>query len=261
MKGTMSERTDVIEIDLRKLLLAYLRKWWLFLLCAAIVGLGSYLYTAKMVTPMYRASITVYVNNVSGGERVDYISSSNLQAAQKLVSTYSNIIKSDTVLDEVIEKSALNYTADSIRDLLSTQQVGDTEMFKVYVLHAQPEEAARIANAIAEAAPAAIENIVEGSSAKIVDHAKVPTSRYSPSYQRNTVLGVAIGVCLALVYVTLCCLLDVRVRTEEDLTALFDVPVLGQIPHFDAVGAGKKGVGYAMPHSSAPDGKRGTSDV
>ena len=84
-----------MEIDLLKLFMAYLHKWWLILLCALVVGGGTLLYTMKLVTPLYQASITVYVNNVRSGERIDYISGSNLQASQQLVNTYSNIIQSD----------------------------------------------------------------------------------------------------------------------------------------------------------------------
>ena len=94
----MNENPEVVEIDLRKLLLAYLHKWWLIVLCALLVGAASLLYTMEMVTPLYQASVTIYVNNVRSGERIDYISGSNLQASQQLVNTYSNIIRSDTVL-------------------------------------------------------------------------------------------------------------------------------------------------------------------
>ena len=48
-----------MEIDLLKLFMAYLHKWWLILLCALVVGGGTLLYTMKLVTPLYQDSITV----------------------------------------------------------------------------------------------------------------------------------------------------------------------------------------------------------
>lgn len=90
------------------------------MLCALIVGGGALLYTMKFVTPLYQASITIYVNNVRSGERIDYISGSNLQASQQLVNTYSNIIRSDTVLAKVIDEAKVNCTTDDMRKLLST---------------------------------------------------------------------------------------------------------------------------------------------
>lgn len=257
MNRNINERAGVIEIDVWKLLLSYLRKWWLIALCILVGGGGAWLYTYKMITPMYQASITVYVNNLAGSEHVDSITSSNLQAAQKLVSTYATIIKSDTVLDGVIARSGLSYTADDIRERLSTQQVGDTEIFKIFVLHEEPQEAARLANAIAEEAPAVIEDIVVGSSAKIVDYAKIPDTRHSPSYILNTVVGAVVGMVLAMAYVTLCTLLDVRIKNEEDLKSLFNYPVLGQIPRFDASASGQAGA-YGMPYVPGSSGKEGS---
>ena len=251
VKETALPRDDgVVEIDLRKLLLAYLHKWWLIVLCALLVGGTSLLYTMKMVTPLYQASITIYVNNVRSGERIDYISGSNLQASQQLVNTYSNIIKSDTVLTKVAEEAGVYYTPDTMRSLLSTHQVGETEMFNVYITHPNPEEAAHLANAVANVAPAEIENFVEGSSAKIIDYATVPTQRSSPSYSRSAILGTVIGGVLAVAYVTLRCLLDVCIKQEEDLTALFDLPVLGQIPSFTQTAGGKR-YAYAAPYAAA----------
>ena len=221
-----------VEIDLQKLLLAYLHKWWLILLCGAVAaGLALYV-TAVHITPMYRAGVTIYVNNTRAGEAVDYISSSNLATSQKLVNTYVNIIESDSVLSKVVESSKLAYTPAEIRTMMSTAQVDDTEIFQVFITNPDPNTAAEVVNAIADAAPAEIENIVEGSSTKIIDYAKVPTTRYSPSYSRNTMLGGVVGVVLAVLYLTLRYLLDVRIKDSEDLEMLFDIPVLGQIPTF-----------------------------
>lgn len=253
MNDAQNDKNAVAEIDLRKLLLAYLRKWWLIVLCALIVGAAALAYTVKFVTPMYQASITVYVNNVRSGERIDYISGSNLQASQQLVNTYANIIKSDTVLQKVSEEAGAGYTPETLRKLLSTAQVGETELFNVYIIHPNPAEAARLANAVANVAPAEIESFVEGSSAKVIDYAKVPDKRYSPSYSRSAVLGAVIGGFVAVVFITLRQLLDVRVKDEEDLAMLFDIPVLGQIPSFDAT-ASKKSA-YAAPYA-APQSRK-----
>ena len=92
--------------------------------------------------------------------------------------------------------------------------------------------AAFIANAVAEVAPGEIESFVEGSSTKIVDYAKVPESPYSPSYRKNIMLGAAVGVVLIVAILTVRDLLDVRIKREEDLLEISDLPVLGRIPVF-----------------------------
>ena len=84
---------------------------------------------------------------------------------------------------------------------------------------------------------------------QIIDYAKVPTQRSSPSYSRSAVLGALLGGVLAIIYVTLRSLLDVRIKDEDDINVLFDYPVLGQIPHFDQPSSGKKNA-YAEPYAA-----------
>lgn len=245
------------EIDLLKLFSAYLRRWWLIVLCCIIAAAGTWFFSTRFITPMYRAGVTIYVNNTSSGERIESITSGNLNVSQQLVATYVNIIKSDTVLEKVIAAAGLNCTAEDLRGMMSTQQLEKTEMFKVYIRHPEPDQAAFIANAVAEEAPAAIEDFVVGSSTKIIDRAKVPNAPYSPNVKKNTLIGGAIGIVLALIYLTISDLLDVRIKNEEDLTAIADYPVLGQIPDFSQLGSrsGKYGYGYGKKSSGKKAGQ------
>lgn len=241
-----NEHRENLEIDLQKLLLAYLRKWWLIVAAAVVAGLLALYVTANFITPMYKAEVTVYVNNARSDEQVEYISNTNLATSQRLVNTYIAIIESDTVLEKVAESSGLNVTAEQIRKVMRAEQVDATELFTVTITLSNPELAAQLANALAEVAPGEIGDIVEGSSTKIIDYAKVPETPSSPNKGRNTVLGALAGIVVAVLYVTLRFLLDVRIKDEEDLTALFNLPVLSQIPTFVPDGTMRKGsYGYA----------------
>ena len=255
MREMLNETRDGLEIDLQKLLLAYLNKWWLIAL-AALIAVGAAIYvTCNMITPMYQAKVTIYVNNTASGQQMEYISNTNLATSQRLVNTYINMIESDTVLEKVAEASGLDITAEQIRKAMSARQVDDTELFNVVITYPDPALAAQLANAVAEVAPGEIETFVEGSSTKIIDYAKVPMKQSSPNLGRNCVLGGVVGIVLALAYLTLAFLLDVRVKDEEDLNALFDIPVLAQIPVFLPEGS-KHRSGYGKQSYEADEGKK-----
>ena len=232
MREMMNETYDGLEVDLKKLLMTYFSKWWLIVLGMLAAVLVTFYVTANIITPMYQARVTIYVNNTASGQQVDYISNANLVTSQRLVNTYINIIKSDTVLEKVAEASGMEIKSDQLRQAMSAEQVDDTELFDVVITYPDPALAAQLANAVAEVAPNEIENFVEGSSTKIIDYAKVPVEQSSPNLGRNCVLGGMIGAVLALAYLTVAFLLDVRIKDEEDLNMLFDVPVLAQIPAF-----------------------------
>ena len=249
---------QVYEIDLLKLFGAFLRRWWLIVICGIVVAAGAWLFSAKFITPMYRAGVTVYVNNSSSGERIESISSGQMTASQQLVRTYVNIISSDKVLEAVIETAHLDCTAEQLRRMMTTEQVTNTEVFKVYITHPEPDRAAFIANAIADVAPGAIEDIVEGSSTKIIDYAKVPKARFSPNIRKNTLVGGVVGVALALAFLTITFLLDVRIKEEEDLTAITTYPLLGSIPDFAQLGRSHSSY-YAYGNNNSEQAKKSKS--
>lgn len=238
-KGQQAEQ----QIDLLELLMIYLRKWWLIVLCGILTAGITLLYTYFCITPLYRAGVSIYVNNVRSGEYIENVTSSDLSTSKMLVSTYVNIISSNTVLEKVIADAGLDYTPDQLRGMLSASQVDETEIFRVYITHPDPNEAARIANAVADIAPAEIEEFVEGSSCKIIDYAQVSQGRISPSYSRNTLLGGVVGAFAVVGVLTLLHFMDVRLKSEEDLENLFDIPVLGQIPVFTQ-SSQRQGYGY-----------------
>lgn len=255
MRKSTNDANEMIEIDLQKLFMRWLEKWWIIAFCGIFFACVSLFYTVNFITPLYKANITAYVNNVRAGNQIESISSSSLSTSKALVQTYIRIISSDTVLEMVAEAAEVDYTANDIRGMLSAEQVGETELFKVYVSHADPEMTVRIANAIAEVIPTAISEIVEGSSTKIIDYAKVPNHRYTPSYTRNTVLGGIVGGVLSVAAITIFFLLDVRIKEAEDLMQ-YDYPILGQIPNFEQVStkrSHKSGYGYGYETASVTE--------
>lgn len=233
MQETTNERMSGIDIDLQGLLRAYLHKWWIILICLVLGAAAAFGITYQFVTPMYQARISIYVNNNKSSENKEYLSSADLSASQRLVNTYVSIAKSERVLEIISNNLNGEYSVQWLNKAISASQLNDTEIFCIYVLHEDPSEAARIANTAAEVAPGEIAQIIEGTSAQIVDRAKVPTARYSPSYERMTLLGGALGVFLALVFLTIHYLSDTRIKNENDLTTLYPLPVLGRIPNFD----------------------------
>lgn len=232
---------ETVEFDLRELAKTIAKRIWIVVLCAVIVGASVLVYTVNFVTPLYKANVTIYVNNNSSGDGT--ITSADLAVALRLVSTYVNIIQSNSVLEKVIDEAGLLLTADQVRCMISAEVVGETEMFKVTVTTPNPQMSADLANAIAKVAPDEISTIIEGSSAKIIDYARVPADRSSPNYLSNAIIGALVGAVLAIIVILLQNMLDVRVKNEEDLQKICDIPVLGVIPDMtgDINGKRKKG--------------------
>ena len=223
------------ELNIQELFYAMINRIWLIVLSSVILAILVYIYSSNFITPRYRASVTLYVNNTV--QDTSEISSSDLATAQRLVDTYVAILAQYSTLEKVADRveheTGKRISPESIGNSMDAAAINETEVFTITVTHTNAKMAMSIANAIADEAPGVIESIVVGSSAKIVNRARMPKAPYAPNNTRNAIYGAIAGALLAIAYVVLWILTDVRINSEEDLAVISPAPVLGLIPNFD----------------------------
>ena len=239
-----------IELDLFQVVNILWQKALIIILAATIFGAASFAGTFFFISPKYKATTSMYVNNssFSFGATSFSITSSELSASNTLVSTYIYILESRTTLEEVISEAGLSYTYEDLEKMIDARAVSDTAAFDVTVESENPVEAELVANTIAKILPDRIAEIVDGSSVRIVDYAIIPAHRSSPSYIKNTLIGAVIGgiLCSAVVLAMFVTSekRNVDIRSVDDLKDMYpDIPVLALIP--DMRISGKKGYYYS----------------
>lgn len=236
MDNIMLEKNDEIEIDLQRLFAAVLNKAWLVGLVAVICAVLTFLGTFFFITPQYQSAAMFYVNNnsLSLGEASLSISSADISASRGLVKSYIVILNTRESLADVIDYAGVDRTVVEVKGMISAEAVDSTEIFQVVVTSPDPEEAEKIADAIAYILPKRISSIIEGTSAKVVDSAVIPSKPSSPSYTKNTMIGFVIGFVLMIAVIVLRELSDITVHTEEDISRSCKHPVLASVPDMQA---------------------------
>lgn len=195
-------------------------------------GIIAFCISRYMLDPTYTSRISMYVNNNAQKENT-VANINDINASQKLVSTYIEILKSDTVLGKVLEETNLPHTTAELREMLTANSINGTEIFEVKVTTENPEEAALIANTIATMAPDEIIRVVKAGSVELIDQAVVATVPTSPNVLLNTIIGFMLGGVLSVLAVLVLAMLDNRIKSEEDLKKHYDIPILGAIPDLE----------------------------
>lgn len=88
---------------------------------------------------------------------------------------------------------------------------------------------------------------------QIVDQAVIPVKRYSPSYSKNLMLGILLGIVLACGVIILKELLDDRVKDAGTLESRFGIVVIGTIPNMEAA----ERMGDSYSYGKKKNGGRG----
>ena len=237
------ERKDdgTIEIDLLHILQVFWKKAWFIVLMALLCGVLGFCYSTFRMTPKYQSKALVYVNNqtLSFGSSSVSISSQDITASQSLVDTYIVILKTRKTLNEVIKRANLDKTYESLNGMVSAAAVNETEVFTITVTSTNPYEAELIVNTIADVLPEKIAEVVEGSSAKIVDYGVVNTNKVSPVRTKYAAIGILIGAVIACGILVILDLMNDLIQDESYLER-YKIPILAVVPDLLGAAAGRK---------------------
>ena len=235
----INAKSGVTEIDVFKLLGAFLKHIWIIVIVSVLCAAIAFAYAYFFITPTYQSSAMMYVNNGAFSVGKTSFNLSDLTASKSLVDTYIVILKSRQTMEIVAERAGVNISYKKLNSMVSASAVNSTEVFRVTVTDTDPERATLIANSIAEVLPERVEEIIGGSSVKVVDSAVVPSGKYAPSFTKYTLIGFVIGLIATLAVIVVIELLDDQVRDESFLTQGFNLPVLASIPDLNANVSGK----------------------
>ena len=236
--------------DLMSLLKIIWKRKFMVLTIAAAAGLISCLVNTYLIQATYRSSFTAYVNNRTdaASSNTEALTSGDTTAAQSLTYTYAEILRSDPILERAAEDIGMDYQNMDLSRIISTSIGENTQLVYVYVTMEDPKQACAYASSIARMAPGYLEEIVEGTSMKIVSMPKVPDRQYEPNIRRNGVVAAMAGMLFGMLLAVWMDLTNTIISSKEELQEMFDLPIIGTIPNFMGEAGhshrGKYGYGY-----------------
>lgn len=239
-----------IDQNIQKILFALMSKWKLLVIFAIIGGILGYVYTHNFTTLTYTSNVEFlayavdseqeindsnFTTNNANANRVS--NTSKMNYAMKMIDTYVEIFKTNefnsTVAKELNERLDTSYSTATVKDSTVIETVEDTAIFKISVTTTDPNLSYEIAHQLETSIPKAMENANNGLvAAQVQDKALRPNAAQSLGYPKKIAFGAVIGMLLAAAYVILRNLLDIRIKTDEELIEKYNIPVLGTIPNF-----------------------------
>lgn len=217
------------EIDLVELWEVIKKNFIKYILFGILFGVIVFAVSKFLITPKYESSVSIIVNSEENKNNQD-IQLNDIQLNQKLVGTYTEIIKTRGIADLVIKNLGLDLTYEEFSDMVSVSSKNDTEIFEVKVVDTIPERAADIANETSNVFKNSIVKIMKVDNVQILDKAIVPSKPSSPKIVKNTAIGFILGFILCMFVSVIKLMTDTTIKSAEDITSEFDLPVIGMIP-------------------------------
>lgn len=219
------------ELDLKELLMLFWNKKVKIILIIAIFMALGIIYTIGFVTPEYTSSTSLLLANSSDTSKTNTITTADITLNSKLVSTYSELIRSKKILSPVIENLGINISYEKLKNNVTVSSVKDTELIKISVTNESATVAAKIANEIAKVFKEKVaEDIYKIDNVVVVDEAEVNTIPSNINHTKDVMIFAFIGLVVSIAYILIANMLDTTIKTEEEVERLFKVPVLASIP-------------------------------
>lgn len=229
----MVNEQDEVYIDLTRFWEAFKKNWILCVGITLVTTIVGFLISAFLLTEVFTATSRLIIVQQANNDAAQQITYNDVQLSQKLVSTYTEIIKSEAVLDKVSENLNIIYDAEALQGMLEVSSVNNTEVIDVAVTSQDPELSAKITNEIVEVFQDEVYKIMNVSNVTVLNEAKVPTKKSGPSNTKNAGIGFAVGFMISGLIIVIKTLKDTKIKTEDEVRAIFDYPIIGVIPNVD----------------------------
>ena len=228
MERELTMENTEYEIDLKEIFHMLQKRWVLITGITVSALIISAIVSFFILTPIYEASTTMIVSYKQNQESI--MTYNDLQTSQKLVATYTEIVKSELISDAVINKLNLELSPKELIDKISVSQVGQTEILKLTVKDEDPELATLIANTIAQVFQEDIGQMMEVDNVSTIDIAKVPENPTSPNKMMNIAIAGVLGLVISVGLVFVLEFLDRTYKTPTDVERHLGLPLIGAIP-------------------------------
>lgn len=217
-------------IDIKEMLNYFKSKLSIILLITIVIAIGGGIYSFFLQTPKYKSTTTVILkNDTSQGNNLTY---NDLTVNKNLVSTYSEIVKSKKILNEVIKNLKLEYTYQELYNMIEVSSVADTELIKISVVDFNSNNAKVIAD---EAATVFVEEIPELyniSNVSILDKAEIAEHPYNINVKKQLALYVMVGLVLGFGTAFLIYYFDRTIKSSEQIETKLGLPILGTVQEY-----------------------------
>ena len=219
-------QNNEVEIDLIGLLYELLDKIKYIILATlfgAIIAGGYSYFIAK---PVYETTSKLYVFNSEDS----VVNLSDLQMGNYLAADYTELFKTWEVDEMVKSNLSLPYSYGKLKSMVKIENPVDTRVLYISVQSTDPKEAVIIANEYAKVLSEFVEEIMETNRPNTLSVALEPTSPISPNKPKNVILGILVGMVLAIGIITVRFITNDAIHSADEITRYTGLPVLGIIP-------------------------------
>lgn len=217
------------EIDIKRIIeIIFSKKLIITLIILLSVTLG-YVYSYYYKKPEYKSSVTILL--VADENKTDKsLTQTDVNLNNGLISTYSSIAKSSSILQKTIQNLNLDIPVSKLEKNVEAKQIDNTQFLKISVKNESPERAKNIANELAEVFTEQIKEIYNLQNISIVDKAETEENPCNINHMKDMIIFGFAGIVLSIIIVMIIYMFDDTVKDQKDIEKNIKLRTIGTLP-------------------------------
>lgn len=217
------------EIDIKRIIeIIFSKKLIITLIILLNVTLG-YVYSYYYKKPEYKSSVTILL--VADENKTDKsLTQTDVNLNNGLISTYSSIAKSSSILQKTIQNLNLDIPVSKLEQNVEAKQIDNTQFLEISVKNESPERAKNIANELAEVFTEQIKEIYNLQNISIVDKAETEENPCNINHMKDMIIFGFAGIVLSIIIVMIIYMFDDTVKDQKDIEKNIKLRTIGTLP-------------------------------
>jgi capsular polysaccharide biosynthesis protein len=162
------------------------------------------------------------------------ISLQDLQIGSQVAEDYRFIIKSRSVLNQVIDSLQLDLDYDKLNGMVTVTNPNNTHIIRTAVRSGDLALSRYNANELLSVSIERIYQVVGTNEPSVIDYSEAnAVEDVSISFSKFVLIGALVGFLLVAVIVIIRMVMNSTIRTEDDVEKYLGMTVLAAIPYYD----------------------------
>ncbi len=193
----------------------------MFLVVIILTTISAYLLSAYGLTKHYVTTAEIYIESLDD------------QSSVQKATTCQLLFTSPQMYDTINDYLEIGFSYAEYEKMIKVEQVKGTQLLRIKTDCDNSAASYKLMQLYLEHIPEVIENYKEKATYKIVRNPEEPSEPSFPNDMIFTVCGASLGFIISLVGVIVIWKLDNTITADDDITEIFDIALLGELPDFD----------------------------
>lgn len=220
------------ELDLKKLINIFWNKRLHIIAITIVAIIIGGIYSFYFVKPKYQSYTTLVLVKASESSEANdkkAITSSDVGLAKSLIGTYSQLVKSKSLLRATINNLQINDSEDTLMQKITVSEIDDTEMLKITVKDEDPVKAMKVANELTKVFSTKVSEMYV-DNVYILDEAEQSIVPCNINHLRDILIFFVIGLVISVIYVLISNMFDNTIKDPEEIEENTELTALVSIP-------------------------------